>query len=199
MSDLDQDSGSARSKKAVANHFLLDGEGGKVVDDMEAAHAIRFQHVATGETIDWQPKSEDAVRMLALFGAKTILTNTASGVRNRPAGGTPEEEVIACRERIQLIESGQFVDRTREGGGQKIDEPKMITAWLNVQISNGLYQESQRDEKFANLSKAVADGQLPNGQPMTASLLRQYPGVDAEYRKLMGRQVPDASALAAMI
>jgi hypothetical protein len=82
MSDLDQDSGSARSKKAVANHFLLDGEGGKVVDDMEAAHAIRFQHVATGETIDWQPKSEDAVRMLALFGAKTI--RRASGTKSSP-------------------------------------------------------------------------------------------------------------------
>jgi hypothetical protein len=177
------------TKRQVAKHSLLDSTG-VMVEEMEQATGIRYQDIVTGKTFDYQLKQGDALRMLALFGARTLATNEASAARQKDADGN--EQLAAITERFALIDTGVWVDRTREGG-PRIDQAVLSQAVFNVMAASGKVQEVDRDAKIAKLLENWA------ADPKKVTLAHSVPAVRDEYAKLAGKTARTVDDLAAML
>lgn len=177
------DSGDTETvKRAVAKHELLDSAGA-VVDEEETATGIRYTLLANGQSFDWQyGQNADADRMIAIFGAKTLATNESSAMRNSTKGAaTPDEQIDAVRERFALIQTGKWIDRTREGVGAKIDLDALANAICNVMVAEGKYTEAD-----VSGGKLAATRQKLDDDKAFARKARQHPPFAAEYAKLKG-------------
>jgi len=175
-------------RKRRAKHSLLNSDG-NVVEDFEEATGVRYQDIATGKTIDYHPKG-DAQRMLALFGARTLATNEASAVNQKGDGGA--EQVAAIQERFDLLDKGQWVDRTREGG-PRIDQAVLSDVVLDVMIAAGKIAAEDRDaRKQALLAKWAAD-------PKLVSQAHSVPQVRDEYAKRQNKTTRTVDDLAGML
>lgn len=164
------------TKRKVAEHYLIDANSA-VVDDEESATGIRYKLVETGESFDYQvSQGSAAATMLAIFGAKTLATNETSQVRNNPKGaGDAAEQMAAVKDRFALLDSGQWIDRTREGGGfAKIDKDALAAAIVTAVEAKGgtidlvKVREKLEDDR-AYLTKA-----------------RKVPEVQQAYNELVG-------------
>lgn len=177
------------TKRQVAKHSLLDAAG-NIVEDMEAATGFRYLDIASGETFDYQLKANtDALRMLALFGGRTLATNEASAERQKD--GDSKSQLAAIADRFALIDTGVWVDRTREGG-PRIDQAVLATAVLNVMIGSGKVPESERDGRYAKLLANWAEN------PKLVTVAHSVPAVRDEYAKLSGKTARTVDDLAAM-
>lgn len=177
------DSGDTETvKRAVAKHELLDAKG-ELVENEEEATGIRYTLLANGQAFDWQyGTNPDADRMIAIFGAKTLATNESSAMRNSTKGAaTPDEQIDAVRERFALIQTGKWIDRTREGVGAKIDLDALANAICNVMVADGKYTPEQvQNEKLAATRQKLDDDKG------FARKARQHPPFAAEYAKIKG-------------
>ena len=111
----------AKERKAVAKHDLIDAAG-TVVETEELATGVRYTLLAGGEPLDWQSKMKPGkpATMVWCFGAKTLITNISS--QSRQAGRTSvSEQLEDIAARRDLIESGTWVDRTREAFKPDLD------------------------------------------------------------------------------
>lgn len=177
------------TKRQVAKHSLLDA-GGAVVEDMEQATGFRYLDIASGKTFDYQLKSNsDALRMLGLFGGRTLATNEASAARQKD--GDSADQLAAIAERFALIDTGVWVDRTREGG-PRVDQAVLATAVLNVMIASGKVAEGERDARYAKLLENWA------ADPKKVTVAHSVPSVRDEYAKLTGKTARTVDDLAAM-
>lgn len=168
-------------RKQVAKHFLLNAAG-EVTEDEKDATGIRYVQVSTGDTFDYQV-SEAAKMMLATFGAKTLATNESSQVRNNPKGaGGDSEQMEAIRNRFALLDSGEWVDRTREGGGA-VNKDALAEAIILIMVADGKITA----EQAAGDAKAKVRQKLDDDAGYV-KIARQHPRVTAEYAKLVGRQ-----------
>lgn len=177
------DSGDTETvKRAVAKHELLDSAGA-VVEEEETATGIRYTLLANGQAFDWQyGQNPDADRMIAIFGAKTLATNESSAMRNSTKGAaTPDEQIDAVRERFALIQTGKWIDRTREGVGAKIDLDALANAICNVMVAEGKYTEAD-----VSGGKLAATRQKLDDDKAFARKARSHPPFAAEYAKLKG-------------
>lgn len=177
------------TKRQVAKHSLLDAAG-NVVEEMEQATGIRYQDIASGDTFDYQLKANsDGLRMGALFGFRTLATNEASAARQKD--GDSKDQMAAIRERFALIDTGVWVDRTREGG-PRLDQAVLATAVINVMVEGGKVQETERGARYAKLLENWAQ------DPKKATLAHSVPQVRDEYAKLTGKTSRTIDDLAAM-
>lgn len=177
---------SEPTKKAVAKHALIDAQGAEV-DSEETATGIRYTLLANGERFDYQtgkPAGEPTT-MLAIFGAKTLATNETSQSRNNPKGaGSADEQIEAVRDRFALIESGTWIDRTREPGvGTVIDKDVLATAMENVMTAEG-----KADSFNAKGGRAKVLERL-NADKIYVRNVRQVPAIRDEYIRLVGKTV----------
>lgn len=177
------------AKRQVAKHFLLDASG-NLVEDFEDAKGIRYLDIGSGQTIDYIPANDKARDMLAAFGARTLATNEASAARNG-RDATSAEQCDAIRERFASIDSGTWVDRTREGG-PRIDYPTLAKAIFNVLSKAGKTDETKRNEAEAAYVKAF------EADKAKAAFMRTAPGVEAEYKALRGTKTASVEDLAAL-
>lgn len=167
-------------KKAQAKHELLDAQG-NVVEKEEEAHGIRYTQLSNGKAVSYIPKSEAAIRMLAVLGSKTLATNEASQVRQK--NGDTADTIPDITDRFNLIESGTWVDRTREG--PKWDLDAMAEAAVLNLIGEGKLDEN--DTEKVGAYKAKLRGMIED-----AKVLAQVRGVGdtmAHYNDLTGRKV----------
>jgi len=186
------DTETAVTKKAVAKHFLLNASG-DVVENETDATGIRYQQLSTGDTFDYQI-TDAAKTMLAVFGAKTLATNESSQVRNNPKGaGGDAEQMEAIRNRFALLDQGEWVDRTREGGGA-VNKDWLAEAIVLVML------EDQRitEEQAAGDAKAKVRQKLED-DAIYLKNSRQHPRVTANYAKLAGRVVKTTDDLMSAI
>lgn len=164
--------------RKVADHGLIDAQGGKVEDE-ESATGISYQVVGSAKPFTWQyGANPDADRMLAIFGAKTLATNESSAARNRkedPADADGQMEAVA--ERFALLATGKWVDRTREGVGAKIDKDALAGAIVQVASAAG-----------KTVDYAVVRQKLEE-DPVFVRATRQNAEIAAEYAKRAGRPV----------
>lgn len=192
------------SKRQVAKHSLLNATG-EVVEDIKDATGIRYQDIQSGKTFDYQMKPNSAgLLMFALFGARTLATNEASAVRQvaKKAGEADNggDQVEAIRERFEMIDSGEWVDRTREGG-VRIDRDTLAKAAVNVLVRLGKIPADQADTYNAKLLEGFEKGNPAKkltGVQMVAQI-RQVDGVEAEYKKLAGKVTRTADDLLAAL
>jgi hypothetical protein len=186
------DEATTVTRKAVAKHFLLDANG-DVTEDETKATGIRYTQIASGETFDYQV-SEAAKLMLATFGAKTLATNESSQVRNNPKGaGGDAEQMEAIKNRFALLDQGEWVDRTREGGAT-VNKDWLAEAIILVMLADGKIT----DEQAGGDAKAKVRQKLEDDKAYVTTA-RQHPRVAAEYSKLAGRVVKTTDDLMAAI
>ncbi len=177
------------AKRQVAKHSLLDSAG-NIVEEMEAATGFRYLDIASGETFDYQLKANsDALRMLALFGGRTLATNEASAERQKDGGSA--EQLTAIKDRFALLDTGVWVDRTREGG-PRIDQAILASAVLDVMVAAGKAQEDERAARVAKLLENWA------ADPKKVTVAHSVPQVRDQYAKLTGKTARTVDDLAAM-
>ena len=181
------------AKRAVAKHALLAADGA-VVEDFEDAHGIRYTDLASGLTYDYTPKNPNAIRMLAMFGARTLATNEASASRQKE--GSSQDQIDSIKERFEYIEANNaWVDRTREVGA-RWDVATLAKAAVNVLIAQGKIPAGDA-QKAAETEARLAD--LMNTDKAKVGSIRAVDGVEAEYKKLQGKTAKTADDLAAML
>jgi hypothetical protein len=178
------------TKSKIAEHEYL-GADGSVVDDEESAQGYRYTLLSIGDSFDWQvaAANTDELRLLALFGAKTLATNEISQVRNNKKNisvkDTPEiakEALEAVRKRFELIRDGQWVDRTREGGvGARVNRDSLTEALCQVLVAGGKKTQADIDNGYkAMLRQRMEDDAEWLGK------VRKQPDVAAAYVKIVG-------------
>ncbi len=137
-------------RKAIAKHELLDNAGNVMEEGDETnAGGVRYSLLAGGDPVDviWDELNDGSKRMFGLFGVKTLLTNVSSQSRQAGRSGVAEqlEDIHA---RLALIQSGQWVDRTREAFKPDLD--MLVNAFAETAIAGGKVTEEQvKNEKFA--------------------------------------------------
>jgi hypothetical protein len=183
--DVNDPKTDVEPKRAVAKHALIDVQG-QEVDSEETATGVRYTVLANGEAFEYQYAPDDAGRMLALFGAKTLATNESSQVRNSPKGaGTPAEQIGAVRERFALIATGQWIDRTREPGVTGVDKEALARAVVAVVETDG---------QTADYAKVLAKIE---GDKAYRTMVRSHPPVAAKYAEIVGKGIKTTSDLLA--
>lgn len=184
-------------KRAIAEHILL-GSDGKVVEDIEQAHGIRYVDKASALSVDYTPTDPNALRMLAVFGAKTLATNVASATRGPDKDGTAQEQIDAIQARFDWIETQKsWLDPSREVGA-RWDIDTLATAAVNVSVANGKVP-NEDDKKAAAFAKFKALMEDPAKGKGNVTAIRSVAGVEAEYKKLQGKTAKTADDLAAML
>jgi hypothetical protein len=195
MTDQTQAAAEAaeQTKRAVAKHALLATDGA-VVEDFEDAHGIRYTDLASGITYDFIPKNPNTLRMLAIFGARTLATNEASAARQKD--GSSQDQIDAIAARFDYMESNNaWVDRTREVGA-RWDIPTLAKAAVNVAVAEGKLPAGDAE---AALKAEARFTDLMNGDKAKVAAIRAVAGVEAEYKKLQGKTAKTADDLAAML
>lgn len=192
MSEQTVDTGTAEAPKTgrkVAEHSYLDAAG-NVVETEEEATGIRYHIVSTGDTFDHQTggKAGEPLTMKAVFGCKTLATNEASAFKQK--NGHYDGAVESIAERFAMIDAGQFVDRTRDGVGAKIDLDALAEAVCRVLVADKVTTQEQIDQG----GKAKIREKLEDKANVTKA--RKTEGVEAEYQRLVGKKVGSASDLA---
>lgn len=181
-------------KRKVAEHDLIDATGA-VVETEELATGIRYTLLANQQSFDWQsglPAGQGAT-MVAVFGAKTLATNETSQARNSAKGAaSADEQIQAVRDRFALIASGQWVDRTREGVGAKVDKDALAEAICQVVVAEG----KKSDAEIAGGYKATIRQKLEDDAAYLRKA-RQVPAVSAAYAAIVGRTVATVDDLLA--
>lgn len=184
------DSGSAAAdgddevvRRKVAQHELLDATGA-VTENEEDAMGIRYTLLANNAAFTWKfGENSDADRMLAVFGAKTLATNETSQARNNSKGAaSPDEQIAAVRDRFDLIQTGKWVDRTREGVGAKVDKDALAEAICRVMVASGKATQAEVDAGL----KAEKRQRLEDDAAYLRTA-RQVPQVATEYAAIVGR------------
>jgi len=183
------------TSKAVAKHFLLTSTG-EVTEKEEEATGIRYVSLASGRTLDFQVPGAVAgtpVTMGAVFGFKTLATNEASAMRQKE--GPNSDQIGAIEERFALISTGQWVDRTREGG-PRTDPNDMALAAINVEDAAHVeaggvaYNPQTHADRVAKLVAIFTK------HPEKVKQIGQIAGVAAEYARLRGKATRSISELA---
>lgn len=189
MTDVTNGGDNVPVRKQVAKHELLDS-GGAVVEQEELATGIRYTLIENDQKFEFQSGLEPGklLTMLALFGAKTLATNESSQVRNNPKGaGTADEMIEAVRERFALLDSGKWVDRTREGVGAAVDKDALAEAIVRVVESEG-----------KSIDKAKVRAKLEDDRNYVRNS-RQHPKVATEYAAIVGKPAKTTDDLIAAL
>jgi hypothetical protein len=159
-------------RRALAEHGLLTVNGGPT-DDFAEANAVTYKHLKTGgeHRWAWDGANEAERRMLALFGARTLMTNEASQVKQKGHAGIDPTPAIA--DRFKLLASGQWVDRTREGFAVNLDA-----------LAGALVDEFQVNGKAVDYT-AIRERMETDKEFVKKA--RSNPGVNARYIEKIGR------------
>jgi hypothetical protein len=198
-----QETTTETSKTKIAEHEYL-GADGAVVDTEEEAQGYRYTLLVNGETFDWQVSAAtgDEMRLLALFGAKTLATNEISQVRNNPKNKAirdtvdlANEAIAAVKARFDLIRSGQWVDRTREGAtGARINRDALAEAVCKVLVDNDKKTQAEVDNGY----KAEVRQRLEDDAEWLAKM-RKFPPVAAAYALIVGKDAKSSVTVDSML
>lgn len=176
MTDVNQANGGGETdvvRQKVAKHELLDNQG-NVVENEEEATGARYTLIANGGTVEYQyGQNADVDRMLAIFGAKTLMTNESSQARNNPKGDQgPDAQIAAVKERFEFMtRESKWLDRTRTGIETAINLDALADAIVSVQ---------------PKLDKAAVRQRVQDDKPYRLMAYR-VPEVASEYIKIVGR------------
>jgi hypothetical protein len=123
---------SKKEKKPVADKWFIDAAGIKA--DIEKATGLSYTSLATKTTFVHQLPGAvvgDPLTMLALFGATTLATNTASFNRgSAKAEDRYPDDTDAVKARFEAISKDDW--GTRKGGGVGIDVQILFDAITEV-------------------------------------------------------------------
>jgi hypothetical protein len=178
---------TTKVKKQLANHILLAGTAPLTGDDAEdygKATGYRYEDKASTVALDWDydTASDFAKRSYAIFGFKTRATNVASQVRQKDENASGQAQVDAIRASVALIESGTWVDKSREG--PSYDAETICWAAVDVAAAAGKVTDDAAKVKLFEqlLSKVLPAGVGTESDKAAIAKLRGVDGVEAAYR-----------------
>lgn len=190
-----------KTREAKAAHDWIDANG-TVVNAVEQATGTRYTSKESGAAVDLQVASLPAQSQLwlACFGMRTLATNEASAARNGQGEG-PAEQLAAIAERHALLQKGEmFVDRSREGGGFRVNADALSKALADVQVKTKRIARDGHAAKAAEIfAKIATDDQGVStlaGKPLKFWL--DAPGVHDAYNVHMGKDVASLDDLGAL-
>lgn len=173
--------------RKLADHDFIDAAGA-VVDEQEKATGIQYKELASGGVFPYQIPGAVAgspQTMLALFGAKTLATNTASAAKQLRTKGEAVETIPYITDRFAEITEGQWAvagDGTR---GPQIDVQALADAMLPL-LRKQLGTDVDRDKLVAKLEADKNYKRAAYGNP----------DVKKNYMKGKGQDVSIASLAA---
>lgn len=199
MSDVQSTTATAKPKReAKAEHTLLDANG-KVVDDMELAHGIGYKDLGSNIGTTFIPTNPDCIRMLAVFGAKTLATNTASQTRQKDGNAQDEidsiDDVFAYMNDAE-VGKPQWRDSTREAG-PRWNPDTLAQACVDVSVADGKLADAAA--QAAAKSKLVAKFNDPTTGMEAQKKMRAVKGVLAAYQALTGKAAGTTDDIMAMV
>lgn len=162
-------------------------EAGEVVAE-ELATGVRYTNIATGEKVELQSggKAGSMQVMLWCFGALTLFGNVAN-TRINGLGGTGQEAIDDIKERIELLNSGKWIERGEGAArGPKYDLAKLATALVDSLVAKGKTDAPSKYEKF--LAKLTEDKSY-------FAQVRSNPEVQARYAELTGKKAKEVDTL----
>ena len=172
-------------RKAIAKREWIDGAG-ESCQEQEAV-AVRYTFLADGKSFDYPIVKGTAAGMLAGFGALTLMGNIVNTWKNLD-GEKAESPVDDIVERFKLLESGEWIDRTREGGvGAKIDKDALAAAIVEWAESKG----QQKD--LVEVREKLEDN------PGLVRTMRANAEIAALYTAKAGKPVKTADELLGML
>lgn len=156
-----------RERKAIHAWLLPSGEATK---EIASATGGSYTDKATGESVSWQVPGASAGNvqtMLALFGLRTLMTNTASqAYQARQRGETDVgSEVTNIRERLAEIKPGAWgAERAGSGLGRGINIPALVDAIEEVAAKKKkpfdrakVLQRVTEDQKYRRDVKSIPE------------------------------------------
>lgn len=180
----------APAKRKKADHIYL-GPDGKPVDAQEAATGCRYADVATGAHVDYQVpggKAGSVATMLAVFGLKTLFTNTASSNRNSPGDSPFANDVEAIKSRMAEMKDGQWDEPSEGPRGPKYDNAVLAAIFGEVLAKKGKQVDLAKIEQ-----KLTDDGAWKRG--VLAAEIRKDWSIRQEYAKRQGVTGPKAKSV----
>lgn len=170
-------------------HEFLNASG-EVVESIDSAAGIRY-HTTTGEVVDFIPSPEQ-LRLLAVFGARTLATNTISsfyGAKDSATGqrprkdDAPDTDAIGLRDRFAAITSDSWgAERGGGTGGIGYNLDDLCAALGEVVTAAGKPFNAER------VAEALRDGGTLRGQALDARAYRKavfgMAGVADAYRAI---------------
>jgi len=172
----------AKERKAIAKHELIDATG-TVVETEELATGIRYTLLDGGKSDERQSgmAAGNPETMVWCFGAKTLNTNISS--QSRQAGrnsATEQMEDIAAR--WALIDSGVWVDRTREAF--KPDPDMLVEAFAENAVLLGKVTAEQVEQ-----TKRAEWRQRAESDATWVKDVYSIPAVKEIYARLAGKPI----------
>lgn len=173
-------------EKAKAEHKLIDANG-VVVDDIAAATGVRYVDLESREVIDVQVATfaPKGILLLALFGAKTKATNTASQCRQRGESGS--EQVAAIRGDFATIAAGEWPER-EGGGGGRVNIDALATAFVDLQVKARKVAKDQHDAVLPGVREKLAQKPIEDLRKML-----MVPGMRDAYNRALGKETATLS------
>lgn len=173
-------------EKAKAEHKLIDADG-IVVDDIAAATGIRYVDLETREVVDVQVYgfNHKGILMLALFGAKTKATNTASQCRQRGESGA--EQIAAIRADFATIADGEWPER-EGGGGGRVNVDALAVAFVDLQVKARKVAKDQHEAVLPGVREKLAQKPVEDLRKML-----QVPGMRDAYNRALGKSTASLS------
>ena len=117
----------------AAGTVIVDGDGKTVRSPVNATGAY-YKDKATGEEVTFQlpgkVKAGTVLTMLACFGLRTLMTNTASAARQareKDLDDTSDVEAIRYRLETELVD-GKWADPTTRTGGPRFNADTLAIA-----------------------------------------------------------------------
>lgn len=173
-------------KRKLAEHSYIDLQGNEV-EQVEQATGIHYLHIAAGSEFEYQIPGAVAgspQTMLAAFGGRTLATNEASQVKQKH--GAKADPVANIRERFDGINSGTWVDRTREGFTVNLDA--LTQALIDAMVADG----KPAPDAIKTRQQLEADKAL-------VKAVRSNPKVTARYAEIVGRSQSSLDELGALL
>lgn len=177
---------NATTRKA-ADHSYIDTSGNKV-ERIEQAAGIKYVDLRTGGgefayiVPDAAPGSVQT--MLAIFGAKTLATNSASAARqarDKGADDAPANDVAGIAERFDELAEGQWAERA-EGAPRGPKYDREVLADVLAQ------------QKSAKGDKAHYMQRLEQEKGLAAKVMR-FSAISQAYYKAKGQEAPSLDSV----
>lgn len=183
------------SKRAkIADRDWID-DSGNVVDE-EKATGVRYKFLGrTKDGVTVPPDSEAysvkfadlsqaALYMAAGFGLTTLMgnvTNTWLGDKSDEKPATARDAIAA---RIELLNSGQWIDRAATGVGARIDKALLVEAMVLASVEDGKFPSADSQQAQDWRAKWT---QMLEEKPEFVKQANGIPAVKAHYVKLAGK------------
>lgn len=155
-----------KSNKVKRSEQEFVDANGNEVDTADEATGLEYTLVGSADSLVYQyGQNPNHDRMYAVFGFGTLATNEASQVRQNDKKASASDQMAAVRERHDLIGTGVWVDRKREGvtrlfdkailasiiaesaaaRGKTVDEAKILA---KLESNAAWYADCQRNPEY---------------------------------------------------